>query len=80
MGNGLAVVATNHAAIPDMIVDGENGLLIENESDIEDILNKMSSLNFDNIRINNVKLVKNQYSQNMYIDNLDDVFEKVLKI
>ena len=43
MASGLPVVTTAHAGIPELVIDGENGL-IANEKDAQDLYQKISQL------------------------------------
>lgn len=81
MGNGMAIVTTNHAGIPDIVKDNINGIIQEN-SDIciEDIYHNMLELFNDkcgNIINTNRVEVLNNYIESLYIENMKNVFYKV---
>jgi colanic acid/amylovoran biosynthesis glycosyltransferase len=46
MGCGLPVVATKHSGIPELVVDGESGLLVE-ERNAEELANRIERLMLD---------------------------------
>ncbi len=82
MGNGMAVISTNHAGIPDMVKHELNGYInMDIDIDIEDIykwiLNNNNNLN--EIIYNNRKEIKQNYMQEMYIDRMSNVFKVVLR-
>lgn len=77
MANGLAVVSTDHAAIPDMIKDGENGVLVKQGMSIADIYDRMINLDFKAVSKANRQLVNQKYRQSMYIDAMKEIFEEI---
>ena len=80
MGNGLYIIATNHAGIPDIVENNINGLLI-NEETIEEIYKKILSLSNGNLKsicINNRNYCLSRFSESNYIDNLSSIFHKVI--
>ena len=73
MGNGMMIVTTDHAGIPDIV--GEGNIICQSDSDIDNIdLNKVSA---DIERLNREN-VKKLYRQDNYIDNMDRAFKEVL--
>lgn len=81
MGNGMLVISSKYAGIPDLISDEKNGYFI-NESDIDAIYKKMCNL-LDNeltkIMLANRKEVEENYRETTYIDNLRQIFINILK-
>lgn len=83
MANGMTVISTNHAAIPDMIQDNVNGFIVNKKQPkeiadkIEMIMNNRRIL--QKIALVNRKEVKDNYMIQRYISNLESVFEEVLK-
>lgn len=85
MGNAMAIVTTNHAGIPDVVKDGENGLVVDKEEiDLESIYSYLSQIN-DNRELlkriceRNYQIATTQYTEQQYIANMDKVFQTVLK-
>lgn len=74
MGNGMLIVTTDHAGIPDIVSEGN--IICKSESDYKNIdLNKVSA---DIERLNR-ETVKSYYMQENYINNMDRAFKEVLK-
>ncbi|MCQ2081339.1 MAG: glycosyltransferase family 4 protein [Lachnospiraceae bacterium] len=78
MANGLAIIATDHAAIPDMIKDGENGILVRKETSANDIYEAMKQLDLETISRNNINVANTFYSKSNYINNMRRVFENTM--
>ena len=85
MGNGLFIVSTNHAGIPDIVKDGVNGIVVNRESySLMDCYNNIiacaqSSFIIKRVAEQNRNFIKNEYSQRNYIDNMEEVFFKCLQ-
>lgn len=81
MGNGIFIVTTNHADIPDMVINGVNGVVLE-DMNVELFLGKMCKMSVEEVmkieRINR-KMVSNINSHKMYISRMRKCFEDVLK-
>ena len=74
MGNGMLIVTTDHAGIPDIVSEGN--IICNSDSDYKNIdLNKVSA---DIERLNR-ETVKSYYMQENYINNMDRSFKEVLK-
>ena len=82
MGNAIT---TNHAGIPDITTNGENGLVIEkNNINIEYIYNYILHLEKErcsliNICEKNYSIAKSTYTEKQYINNMDNIFQKILE-
>lgn len=81
MGNGMFVVTTNHAGIPDMVRDEVNGIVLQDEQIEKDNLIKRL-YTYDNnqlLKICNTNrfCCKEQYSQKAYVENMEKCFAKV---
>ena len=77
LGNGLSIVTTNEAAIPDMVTDQVNGLVFEKSRiDVKKIYNEM--LNFDSSKrmLNNWVKIQRSYLESRYLNDMDTVFER----
>lgn len=78
MGNGLAIVATNHTAIPDMIQNNVNGIIVDkNNIDVNDIYKKMTNIEYKTISLNNYNECK-KYSEEEYLNNCWSCFKECL--
>ncbi len=82
MGNSMAVVTTDHAGIPDIVKNGENGIMFSDnkENDIELVYNELSNMFGDNyieVIKNNRKEVLEKYTEKKYLENLERLFEKL---
>lgn len=82
LGNGMAVVTTNHAGIPE-IVSSENGFLCDkNNIDIDKIYYYLMDCynnrqQFQQICLHNFKEAQDKYTENQYINNMDKIFETI---
>lgn len=78
MGNGMFIVATRHAGIPDIVIDGVNGMVVEKEHNILDIYNRIIHNNdLMLVQEKNVCMAKEFYDEKNYIKNMRNVFEKI---
>ena len=81
MGNGLFVITTNHAAIPDYIIDGENGILIDknciNAKKIYEQLLSYDIHKFKDIQIRNRGIVLEKYTEEIYINSLEYILDTI---
>lgn len=84
MGNGMAIVTTNHAGIPD-IATNENGLVLRKENiSIEQIADYLEHCFSDRAYLKetcrrNYEQVAKLYTQKQYIDNMELVYNAVTK-
>lgn len=78
MGNGLSIISTDHAGIPDIVVDGDNGSLIskEQQNEINGLYKCLRCT--EKIMINNRTLACEKFSQQNYLRNMINVFSEVL--
>ena len=82
MGNGMAVVTTDHAGIPE-IASRKNGFVCNKDAiDLVKIMDYLKLCNSDRkylseICFHNYFTVKEKYSERQYISNMETVFEKV---
>ncbi len=81
MGNGLAIVTTDHAAIPDTVTDGVNGIVCKAGEEKNDIAlyTKMLQMvtNLPAIAQENYAAVKQDYSEAEYLRKLKELFDKI---
>lgn len=79
MGNGMFIITTNHAGIPDIVEDGVNGIIMCEKVNIVSVYRKILSyekLMYEQILRNNREKCKQRYIQNIYINNMKEIFEK----
>jgi glycosyltransferase, family 1 len=82
MGNGIVVVTTDHAGIPDIVKDNVNGVMLKNysESDIEYLYKKTIDIidnNYKTVIENNRKEVLNNYTEEKYLENFGKLFRNL---
>ncbi|MFN8287478.1 MAG: glycosyltransferase family 4 protein [Chitinophagales bacterium] len=81
MASGLPVIATNHGGINDIILDGENGLLVD-EYDINKMAAKMIELATNRDLVSQIGLKASNYayrhlSMEQYLTSIQQIIEKV---
>lgn len=82
MGNGMTIITTNHAGIPE-IASNENGYVCNKEHiDINNIYNYILNCYHDREKLTsicarNYNMVKSRYTEKQYIDNMDKIFDDV---
>ncbi len=79
---GLPVIATNHAGIPDVILDGETGFLVE-EHDVDTMADKMKVLLEDydlacQLGRKGKERIKSFFTLERHLQTLDELIEKVI--
>ncbi len=77
MGNGMMIVTTNHAGIPDIVENGQNGIVVdkahfEAASCYDEMLKQV--VNLRTVEDRNRRKIKERYVQSAYIDNLRKIF------
>lgn len=81
MGNGMVVVTTDHAGIPDMVEDGVNGIVVFKniDTDIFSLYQKLIQLESEYSRyaIVNRQLYQEKYTQYQYLESLRFFFDKI---
>ena len=78
MGNGMFIVTTDHAGIPDIVEDGVNGIILGGgRIDFARYYKKIFSYTNDYIvqtEVTNRALIKKNFAQRKYIYNMKDVY------
>lgn len=74
MANGLIIVSTDHAAIPDMIEDNINGIIVNEKTSLDEIIYRLNELNFQKVSSANINLARKAYSYDSYINAMDNIF------
>lgn len=77
MGNGMFIITTNHAGIPDIVKDGVNGVVMDKTVDAKEILNCLHLKNnsaLKNVLYGNRKICKQNFVEHIYIKKMSKVF------
>ncbi|OXA81458.1 Glycosyltransferase involved in cell wall bisynthesis [Flavobacterium aquidurense] len=80
---GLPVISTKHAGIPDVIIEGETGFLVE-EHDVDSMAEKMILL-LKNKELaktlgkNGKEKIKRDFTLKRHLDVIDDLIETIIK-
>ena len=82
MGNGMFIVTTNHAGIPDIVKESINGIMVD-KSDINvqkcyQFLLKKPDIEIKEVIDRNRKMAKKNYNQKAYIENMRKVFAELV--
>ena len=82
MGNGMFIITTDHAGIPDIVEDGVNGIVIDvSEIDMQTVYQKLRHMTKEIIlRIvkENRENVYRHYTQRYYIQNMEKTIQEIL--
>ena len=76
MGNGMFIITTDHAGIPDIVEDGVNGIVMKNEEENSALVERLLEVNvnqLENIIKNNREYCTNRFSEKNYIQNMGKV-------
>lgn len=81
MGNGMAVVTTNHAGIPDLVENGINGIVADKNAKIpiSNIYEQLSALNVMEIGKKNRADVILKFTESNYLRSMKKTFDLILK-
>ena len=82
MGNGMFVITSDHAGIPDIVENGKNGIVICKESLMEDIYTELINIDNKYLKVicrENRKYCQERFSQRNYICAMKSMFEKIDK-
>ena len=80
---GLPVISTKHAGIPDVIIDGETGFLVE-EHDVDGMAEKMiqlmeNKLLAKELGVNGKERIKKYFTLEKYLQTLDELIVDVIE-
>ncbi len=80
MANGLVVVTTNHAGIPD-IVANDFGIILDKESEClaDDAIRAIETADIKMMEIEGREWAKHNFSEMRYISDMERIFSRVLK-
>lgn len=81
MGNGMFIITTDHAGIPDIVEDGVNGIVMDKNNlkmnvCAKRLFNLVKQGNIDTTNRQNRNKVKLQYNQETYIKKMLCIFNK----
>lgn len=85
LANGLFVITTNHAGIPDIVSNGINGIVVDKSYiKIDDIFSRIKSVIQDvdklkKICYGNYEIAINNYTEKQYIANMDNIFKSIIQ-
>lgn len=82
MANGLYILTTKHAGIPDIVSDGINGTLVNCDDSSREMYNILCGIDnslLKNIAINNRKQCKEIYKEDIYIESMRNVFNDIYR-
>ncbi len=80
MGNGMVIVTTDHAGIPDQVTDGINGLVVPKDKiDAKSVFARLCQMtDFEPIALKNRQDTLSKYMQSTYVNNMRAVFQSVI--
>ena len=76
MGNGMFIVTTDHAGIPDIVKDNVNGILMLNDN-IPLVYDKLNEASFIKTANTNRDKVMNFYREFIYLKNIEYYFNSI---
>lgn len=81
MGNGILIICTDHAGIPDIVKNSINGIVIKTKDlNIEDIVQEMIQINNNYIQIiarNNRVDIMDNYKEYNYLKNIYEIMSNI---
>lgn len=81
MGNGLYILTTNHAGIPDIVQNEVNGIVLTGLESIDEIYYKICEIGHQEIRniaIKNRSICLQKYCEKVYLNNMRNIFKKII--
>jgi glycosyltransferase involved in cell wall biosynthesis len=78
---GKVILSTNYPSVEDLIIDGENGFIIES-NDIEEFVEKTNGLLSDNdmyvqMSVNSINIFNKKFSYKVFLDNIKKLINDV---
>lgn len=81
MGNGMFIITTDHAGIPDIVENSVNGIVFHKSNNEKNIVDELLDINnFQEICIHNRKTCVKRFSQDRYIGDINKVFKSILNL
>lgn len=82
MGNGMFIITTDHAGIPDIVEDDINGIVSDiNATRSNNYTSRMNQLSCEEIRrieVYNVQICRKRFSAAQYLKHMKKCFERVI--
>ena len=81
MGNGMIIVTTDHAGIPDIVRDSINGIVVKKDFNIKELYSSICGISRDELKSiasNNRRTVTDFYNQRTYICRILECFRKII--
>lgn len=80
MGNGMVIVTTNHAGIPDLVSE-KNGLVITSEKKTTEIYEKLCDFirQIPTIASYNRQIIKSEYNERLYLESISNIWISILE-
>jgi glycosyltransferase involved in cell wall biosynthesis len=80
MGNGMVIVSTDHAGIPDIVSNDINGIIVEkNDIEVDKIYGRLSAFfDYENVERKNRNTVIKKFNQARYVDEMKMCFDKCM--
>lgn len=75
MANGLVVITTDHAGIPDLVKDAENGIVQKEGEELS--IELLDAIDVNSVGSQNRSIVLSNYTEANYIQNMKKCFEEV---
>lgn len=82
MGNGMFIVTTDHAGIPDIVKDSVNGIVMYHKYNCEDILEKLHCISVDkyrNVIRRNREYCMGTFAESQYVIKMKKCFEMIFE-
>ena len=79
MGNGMFIITTDHAGIPDIVKDGVNGIVIFNEQNKKMIYKEMLYISVTDLKAicnNNRIICQSHFSEKNYLGKMKEIYNK----
>lgn len=80
MGNGMFIISTNHAGIPDLVTDGINGIVKDDYESAAYLYQLLQSLTVDELKKTaelNRSICMERFSETQYIHKMFDLFRNM---
>ena len=77
MGNGMCIVTTDHAGIPDIVKDGINGIIAD-ENKVNTIAERILKTNLEEVALTNYHAATTIYTQSAYLDHMKEIFQDAI--
>lgn len=78
MGNGMMIVTTDHAGIPDIVTNGVNGIVVSKKEKVESVYCELFKTDIREISRINRETVKEKYTQRQYVNNIRNIMTKLV--